>query len=965
MSDFLATQNAELARKAASQGMVLLENKADILPLNVDQPAIALFGVGAVRTVRGGTGSGDPFNGGLLGGGDEHINQSPRYHIHIFDAMVRAGFDVVTTSLLQNIAKDYDVALTQAKYHPMSTFAFPDRKVTNEEAMMFRQQTDTAIYVLSRNSGEGKDRDWLGKAMIEGHAVEVGDYLLSTVEFENIHVVASVFPRVILVLNVGGVIDMKWKDAIPGIGAVLLMSQAGQEGGDAFVDIVLGRETPSGKLTATWAKNYEDYPTSATFAYRNGDVDVERYEEGIYVGYRYFDSFSQEPYYPFGYGLSYTTFAIAFTKITHSTTNLSLHVTVTNSGEQFSGREVVQVYVQPPTGLNPNENLERAYQQLAGFCKTKILQPGEHQDLIISFDMESVAYFDEETASYRLEKGLYYVSGGNSSRHTTQWAVIQLVQDTITEIVSHQYSLQEDVTRLRRQLSYVSESANDEMCFSLPSIKFDASDFVTRHGLSPYLDESVMTYTTDFAYVPQVAYEKVTVMPSQSLTFLDVAMGRATMENFVAQMSLEELASLTCGTGWGVSNEESPVVGSHSSTVPGAAGETTHDLWEKYGIPSMVMADGPAGIRVKQEFTAKHAITGEEVIRHQYCTAWPVGVLLAQSFDEDLLFQVGQGMAHEAKEIGVTMILGPGMNIQRDPLCGRNFEYYAEDPLVSGLMAAAMTRGIQSIPGVGACLKHFAANNQETNRDAVNALLHERTLREIYLKGFEIAVKKANPMAIMTSYNLINGVPTADSYDLNMNLARGEWGFQGLIMTDWNGGQSTPALSMHAGNDLIMPGGVNRVANIIRGAKMIPPSFDDRGQIRLRKEWFFGDVYDAMWNSFIPDAETDEYVEAVLGEGKVASLQAENILVDGEPVYFYDCHHSRDPDKERHVLTTKIARIDDQGKKIIYRGKMVRPFICRGDVQRSAKHILNVLKQSLAMQQAYPNEPIALWSVTK
>ena len=959
--DFLVMQKVALAREAAAQGMVLLENKNHLLPLSKEESAIAVFGVGAVRTVRGGTGSGDPFNGGLLGGGNEHINQSPRYHIHILDSMKRAGFDIVTSTWLQEIASDYDVALTQAKYHPMSTFAYPDRHLTKEEALAFRQQTDTAIYVLSRNSGEGTDRDMLLTTTMEGRSLEVGDYLLSTVERENIQTIADTFPRVLVVLNVGGVIDMQWKDQIPGIGAVLLMSQAGQEGGDAFVDVLVGNETPSGKLTATWAKCYEDYPTSATFAYRNGDVDVERYEEGIYVGYRYFDSFSQEPCYPFGYGLSYTTFAIAFTKITHSTTNLSLHVTVTNSGEQFSGREVVQVYVQPPTGLNPNENLERAYQQLAGFCKTKILQPGEQQDLIISFDMESVAYFDEETASYRLEKGLYYVSGGNSSRHTTQWAVIQLVQDTITEIVSHQYSLQEDVTRLRRQLSYVSESANDEMCFSLPSIKFDASDFVTRHGLSPYLDESVMTYTTDFSYVPQVAYEKVTVVPSQSLTFLDVAMGRATMENFVAQMSLEELASLTCGTGWGVSNEQSPVVGSHSSTVPGAAGETTHDLWEKYGVPSMVMADGPAGIRVKQEFVAKHEITGEEVVRHQYCTAWPVGVLLAQSFDEELLQRVGQAMAQEAQEIGVTMILGPGMNIQRDPLCGRNFEYYSEDPLVSGLMAAAMTKGIQSVPGVGACLKHFAANNQETNRDAVNALLHERTLREIYLKGFEIAVKRANPMAIMTSYNLINGIPTADSYDLNMNLARGEWGFQGLIMTDWNGGQSTPALSMHAGNDLIMPGGVNRVANIIRGAKMIPPSFDDRGQIRLRKEWFFGDVYDARWNSFTVDSMGEEEVEANLEEGNVASLRGNEILVNGQPVYYYDCHGSREPEKEAVALTTKIARIDEHGKKIIYRGKRQQPVICLGDVQRSSLHILRVLMRTLAMKQAYPNESITLW----
>jgi beta-glucosidase len=417
----------------------------------------------------------------------------------------------------------------------MATFAFPDRKLTKEEALIFRQQTDTAIYVLSRISGEGKDREMLGQALVEGHGVEVGDYLVSTVEFENIRVVASVFPHVILVLNIGGVIDMKWKDAIPGIGAVLLMSQAGQEGGDAFVDILLGRETPSGKLTATWARSYEDYPTSATFAYRKGDVNVERYEEGVYVGYRYFDSFAQEPYYPFGYGLSYTTFAIEFKKITRSKTTIFLHATVTNTGDLFSGREVVQVYVRPPAGKNPKEKLERAYQQLVAFSKTKILQPGEQQDLVLNFDMDNIAYFDEETASYRLEQGVYEIVGGHSSRHTSDWAVIKLSQPIVSAIVSHQYPLREDVMRLCRQPSQEDNETTDEVKHSLLGcLTLGNDDFVTRDVVSPYLDESVMTYTTDIAYVPQIKYEKVTVIPSQSLTFLDVAMGRTTMEEFVA-----------------------------------------------------------------------------------------------------------------------------------------------------------------------------------------------------------------------------------------------------------------------------------------------------------------------------------------------------------------------------------------------------------------------------------------------
>ena len=311
-------------------------------------------------------------------------------------------------------------------------------------------------------------------------------------------------------------------------------------------------------------------------------------------------------------------------------------------------------------------------------------------------------------------------------------------------------------------------------------------------------------HTTDAAYEATQPYEKVEVVEKKDSTLKDVIEGKATMGEFVAQMSVEELAALNCGSGWGVANENSPIVGSNSSTVKGAAGETT--VYDQYGIPGIVLADGPGGVRVAQKFDATIEGSDEKQTLYQYCTAWPVSYVQAQTWDTDLVKRIGVAFGKEVDEMNITLLLGPSQNIHRDPLCGRNFEYYSEDPVVSGVMAAACTLGVQETPGVGACLKHFAANNQESNRNAVDTIVSERTLREIYLKGFEIAVKESRPMSIMTSYNLINGVPTADSYDLCTNIARGEWGFDGLIMTDWNGGSSTPMKSMHAGNDLVMPG---------------------------------------------------------------------------------------------------------------------------------------------------------------
>ena len=288
---------------------------------------------------------------------------------------------------------------------------------------------------------------------------------------------------------------------------------------------------------------------------------------------------------------------------------------------------------------------------------------------------------------------------------------------------------------------------------------------------------------------------------------------------------------------------------------------------------------------------------------------------------------------------------------------GRNFEYYSEDPVVSGVMAAACTLGVQETPGVGACLKHFAANNQESNRNAVDTIVSERTLREIYLKGFEIAVKESRPMSIMTSYNLINGVPTADSYDLCTNIARGEWGFDGLIMTDWNGGSSTPMKSMHAGNDMIMPGGAERAQNIVNGMQDAAPVFDERGQVAVDVQLMYGfvKVYSAKWNEFTPSAAGTKTVTTSLGEGYTATVADDGrILVNGEEIYLNYRQGWFNPGTFSVPATTDVVTVSNDGKTLTYKGEYVdNNIICLGDVQKSAINNLNIIMNSNMMQRRY------------
>lgn len=794
-----------LSRTMAGECMVLLENDGT-LPLR-SLGNLALYGNGARRTIRGGTGSGD-------------VNA--RSSVSIEQGLENAGFTVTTKAWLDR----QDEAFTQAelKYRDWVQTCAKEENVSQQHVMFSHplpiaapaviteqdiadSEADTAVYVISRISGEGSDR-----------RCQRGDYLLFAEEKAQLERLASAYDKLILVLNVGGVMDLSEVKAISGIRAVLLMSQLGSAGGDALADVLTGKVTPSGKLTDTWAKRYEDYPASATFGSNDGNVDDEYYTEGIYVGYRYFDTFQVEPLYPFGYGLSYTDFrlSVAGAKLEGETARVS--VVAENTGHA-PGKEVVQLYCSAPTGTLP-----KPYQALTAFAKTKTLLPGECETLELSFSVRDMASYSEEWAAWVLEGGEYLLRVGSSSRDTVPAAVLTLDKTVKTEVVRNLFPDSEPVCEVKAPVMEATSVEN-----AVPRLTLKGDTIETRH---PVYQDSREVMTTD----------KKTV-----LTAADVKAGNCTVEELTAQLTVEEVAQLCVGT----LRIGGSVIGNASAAVPGAAGDTSPVVWDTRGIPSMILADGPAGLRLEPVFYtdqngevlpsvdlknpfAKLSHAGAHETYYQYCTAIPIGWALAQSWNLEMLEETGSMIGSEMELFGVDLWLAPALNIHRDPLCGRNFEYYSEDPHVSGKAAAAITRGVQQHKGKGVTIKHFAANSQEDNRYFTNSHIGERAIREIYLAGFEIAVKEAQPMSIMTSYNLLNGLHTANHYDLLQAVARDEWGFQGFVMSDWFTSQdqsesignvktrypiSASTGCVFAGNDVQMPGCQKNVDDIIEAVR--------------------------------------------------------------------------------------------------------------------------------------------------
>lgn len=793
-------ENREIARRAASEGFVLLKNDGHLLPLAA-KGKIGLYGAGAVKTIKGGTGSGD-------------VNE--RDCVSICQGLKAAGYEVTSDAWLSSYEtiyadarqawkeevlrklKQYDGNFFQA--YSTTPFVVPCGDSIDEEAAK-ADGADVAVFVLSRIAGENADR----------HDTE-GDYFITKEEKSLLAQISASYDSVVLVINTGGLIDLAFTEEFTNIKSIVQFMQAGQEGGSAFADIISGAVNPSGKMTDSWAFTYLDYPNARTFSHKNGNTDTEKYEEGIFVGYRYFDTFDVPVRYGFGFGLSYTEFSVVGTGVSASglgtdQPKISVTASVKNTGNTYAGKEVAEVYVSCPQNGMPKE-----YRRLAGFAKTRLLSPGENQDLTITFPLYQLASYHEDRSAWILEAGTYGIWVGNSLESASLSATISLDADVVMVQCESICERKEDLKEL------------------IP----DAGKMKEKEAAWKSLAESLklpdLSVCADQIVTETVAY------PEHS----GVTEGKA--GEIVSTLSEEQLIALATGDpGKGQEN----ALGSAGLTVPGAAAETSSAAIESpWNVASMVLADGPAGLRLHKTYQVVdgkinkgsflQAFEGgffadpeepEGTTYYQYCTALPVGTLLAQTWDVNLLKEAGEMIGREMELFNVTLWLAPGMNIHRNPLCGRNFEYYSEDPLLSGMMASAITLGVQKVPGCGTTIKHFACNNQEDNRMGSDSVLSERALREIYLKGFEIAVKNSQPMSIMTSYNQINGVHAANSYDICTKAARDEWGFAGAIMTDWTtttastAGVCTAAGCMRAGNDMVMPGVKEDHDNIRRELK--------------------------------------------------------------------------------------------------------------------------------------------------
>ncbi len=765
-------KNRDLAQKAAEEGFVLLENNG-VLPLK--ERKIALYGSGARMTVKGGTGSGAVRE---------------RYSVNIAEGLINNGFEILSEKYLDRfdayyadtyeayrLEQEEKVKGMQSFYQILGTvtpFRHPYGISIQEDEL---SDCDTAIYVLARQAGEGTDRK-----------NEKGDYQIDDIELENLDFLSKNYKNLVLVINVGGLIDLSFLDSIKPA-ALVYYSQGGEEGGNALAKLLKGEANFSGKLSVSWPYRFEDLPSSANYSYFSKDRYEQDYNEGVFVGYRYFDSFDIRPRYCFGYGLSYTDFKVSYKDLQVEKDKIFVKAEVKNTGA-VKGKLTVQLYASLPY------KEDREYKRLVAFVKTKELAKGESQEVCLCFTLRDLSIYDEEKAAFLLDKGNYVLKLGCDCQSYKDVAVLK----------------NEEVLLLEKCANVCPLNASFEQILRKEEKKEDLSDL------------------------------PVTIIdPSGIETIVHTYKEIRCNDPLLEKMSDEEMIDIVVGGGTSAKGLQVEAMG--------ASGTTGQKLFEKYGIPNIILSDGPQGLNLTSHvvempdgtskaarvphvleaykrymfgfsgmaFRSQMADPSEGKVHYQYATAWPCCQLLSQTFNTELLEEIGKGVAKEMEMYGVTVWLAPAMNIQRNPLCGRTFEYYSEDPLLSGKLAVALTKGVQSVDGRYVSVKHFAANNCELERNMSSSNMSEKTLREIYLRGFEIAVKESHPETVMAAYNKVNGVYCTNNNDLLNKVLRNEWGFEGMVMSDWDSMKASredpcvPASSdvqkaNENGCDLIMPG---------------------------------------------------------------------------------------------------------------------------------------------------------------
>ena len=686
----------ELLRSIAAQGAVLLENR--VLPF-AEGSRISLFG--RIQS--------DYFYTGYGSGGD--VNYP--YSVSLLEGLRSCD----KLHLNENLAAVYEEWIRENPANHgvwgMWPRCHPEMPVSPELVQAAKQESDHAVIVIGRASGEDRE-----------NLLEPGSYYLTEEERSLLRAVTEQFPDAVLILNIGSIMDLSFLDEFS-FGAVLIPWQGGMESGNAVADLLCGRENPSGRLTATVAKTYDDYPSSSCF----GNREYNEYREDIYVGYRWFETFEKEAVrYPFGHGLSYTEFSLDAAM----TDSLTCQVTVTNTGS-LSGKDAVMLFVRKPCG-----NLGNPARELVAFGKTRELAPGESQTLTLTATRYQLSSYDDSGATghkdcYVLQPGSYRFYCGETVRSAAFTGSYEVEKTAVVKALT-------------------------EVC--APEKAFPITAAVEENGVYRREERLTPAKTTDLKQIILSSLPKATPQTrDKGYKLKDVKEGRVSLDAFVAQLDKLELEAISRGA----YTMNSPLGAKGNA---GAFGGVTESLRQK-GIPAVITSDGPSGIRL-----------------YDSCSLIPIGMLLASTFDMELVQSLFTQVGKEMKHRGTDVLLAPGLNIQRNPLCGRNFEYFSEDPYVSGRMAAAAVRGIQS-QGVSACPKHFACNNQETNRTHNNSILSQRALREIYLRCFEICVKQSAPKNIMTSYNKINGVWGHYNFELVKTVLRDEWNYGGNVITDW------------------------------------------------------------------------------------------------------------------------------------------------------------------------------------
>ena len=700
---------SQKSKEAAAEGIVLLKNEGGMLPLT-QEDKISVFGRPQIEYYRSGTGSGGEVN--------------VEYATNILD-----GFKNSNLNIDETLVEKYKKWL---KHHPFDNGGggwacepWFQKDMPIDEAFAKEQaaKTNKALYIIGRTAGEDKD-----------NAIWQGSYILTDEEKENIRNITKAFDNVCIVLNVSNIIDLSWinnEEYNGSIKSVIIVWQGGMEGGTAVVDVLSGAETPSGKLADTIAYSIEDYPSTKNF----GNEFKNLYEEDIYIGYRYFETFAPDKVqFEFGYGLSYTTFDIETQTVKEKTDSIELNVKVTNTGDKFAGKEVVQVYYEAPQG-----ELGKPARELIAFAKTKKLAPGESQELTLEFKISDMASYDDSGVTghkscYVLEAGEYNIYVGNSVKNLTKINTYNEEELVVVEELQEAMAPTEAINIMK------------------PGKK-------NADGTYEVTYVPVSTQTVDMA--KRISDNLPMDMPitgDMGITLQDVRDGKATLEKFVAQLSIEEMAIIIRGEG--MSN---PRVTRGTASAFGGMSDSLFN----YGIPAACCADGPSGLRMEGK-----------------ATQLPIGTALSATWNTELVRKLYTMEGQELYRNQVDTLLGPGVNIRRNPLNGRNFEYFSEDPFLSGKMSVASTGGIKD-GGAWGTIKHFALNGQESHRFKIDAVCSERAIREIYLKSFEMAVKEKTVMSIMTSYNPINGHWAASNYDLCTTILRKEWGYKGFVMTDW------------------------------------------------------------------------------------------------------------------------------------------------------------------------------------